>query len=64
MAIGATNGVTYAVERMSRSNGGSGGRIITTASSAGLIVRVTSLIKRGQRLKRMFMIIEISHEWN
>ena len=39
MAIGATIGVTYALERMSISKGGSGGRIITTASSAGLIVR-------------------------
>ena len=39
MSIGATIGVTYALERMSVSKGGSGGRIITTASSAGLIVR-------------------------
>ena len=46
MAIGATTGVTYAVERMSISKGGSGGRIITTASSAGLVVRVTAFIMR------------------
>ena len=39
MAIGATIGITYAVERMSITNGGRGGRIITTASAAGLIVR-------------------------
>ena len=38
MTIGATIGVTYAVERMGRSNGGNGGRIITTASAAGLLV--------------------------
>ena len=38
MAIGATTGITYAVERMSRSKGGKGGRIITTASVAGLVV--------------------------
>lgn len=37
MAIGATMGITYAVERMSISRGGKGGRIITTASAAGLI---------------------------
>jgi len=37
MTIGATTGVTYATERMSRSKGGIGGRIITTASGAGLI---------------------------
>ena len=40
MAIGATTGVTYAVERMSMSKGGKGGRIITTASYAGLVVRI------------------------
>ena len=38
MTIGATTGVTYGTERMSRSKGGIGGRIITTASGAGLIV--------------------------
>ena len=38
MSIGATTGITYAVERMSRSKGGEGGRIITTASVAGLVV--------------------------
>ena len=32
MAIGATTGITYAVERMSRSKGGKGGRIITTVT--------------------------------
>ena len=39
MAIGATVGITYAVEQMSKSKGGRGGRIITTASAAGIIVR-------------------------
>ena len=38
MTIGATRGVTYGTERMCRSKGGIGGRIITTASGAGLIV--------------------------
>ena len=38
MTIGATTGVTYGTERMSRSKGGIGGRIITTASGAGLVV--------------------------
>ena len=38
MTIGATFGVTYALERMGRSKGGVGGRIITTASTAGLTV--------------------------
>ena len=39
MAIGATIGITLAVERMSKTKGGKGGRIITTASAAGIIVR-------------------------
>ena len=43
MAIGATMGITYAVERMSISRGGKGGRIITTASAAGLIVRTVKI---------------------
>ena len=38
MTIGATYGVTYALERMGRCKGGLGGRIITTASAAGLNV--------------------------
>ena len=38
MTIGATLGVTYALERMKISKGGLGGRIITTASTAGLTV--------------------------
>ena len=45
MAIGATMGITYAVERMSISRGGKGGRIITTASAAGLIVRTVKIDK-------------------
>ena len=42
MAIGGTTGITYAVERMSRSKGGKGGRIITTASVAGLVVSINT----------------------
>ena len=38
MTIGATFGVTCALERMGRSKGGVGGRIIMTASTAGLTV--------------------------
>ena len=51
MAIGATIGITYAVERMSITNGGRGGRIITTASAAGLIVR-THLGKGGAEMTK------------
>ena len=40
MALGATTGITLAVERMSKSKGGKGGRIITTASVAGLVVSI------------------------
>ena len=40
MALGATTGITYAVDRMSKSKGGKGGRIITTASVAGLVVSI------------------------
>jgi NAD(P)-dependent dehydrogenase (short-subunit alcohol dehydrogenase family) len=39
MTIGATNGAMHALERMRKSNGGDGGRIITTASCAGIVVR-------------------------
>jgi len=39
MMVGATRGVFYALERMGKTKGGSGGRIITTASMAGLSVR-------------------------
>ena len=48
MTIGATFGVTYALERMGRSKGGLGGRIITTASTAGLTVskRVLRIIAK------------------
>ena len=44
MTIGATIGITYAVERMSRSKGGKGGRIITTASVAGLVVSLETYL--------------------
>ena len=44
MTFGATYGVTYALERMARSKGGLGGRIITTASTAGLTVSILSII--------------------
>ena len=38
MTIGATYGMTFALQHMGMSEGGLGGRIITTASTAGLIV--------------------------
>lgn len=38
MVMGATIGAKYAIERMSRSKGGIGGRILTTASAAGIVV--------------------------
>ena len=40
MALGATTGITYAIDRTSKSKGGKGGRIITTASVAGLVVSI------------------------
>ena len=46
MTIGATFGVTYALERMGRSKGGVGGRIITTASTAGLTVSFSQMLLR------------------
>ena len=46
MTIGATFGVTYALERMGRSKGGVGGRIITTASTAGLTVSFFQMLLR------------------
>ena len=49
MTIGASYGVIYAIERMGRSRGGLGGRIITTASAAGLNVN------KRNRLKNIFM---------
>ena len=38
MSIGNTQGAMYALKKMQISNGGNGGRIITTASIAGLAV--------------------------
>lgn len=38
MGFGATHGAFYALERMRLSNGGKGGRIVTTASYAGFMV--------------------------
>ena len=38
MGLGATHGAFYALERMRISNGGKGGRIVTTASYAGFMV--------------------------
>ncbi len=40
MMVGATRGVFTAIERMGRSKGGKGGRIINTCSVAGLIVAI------------------------
>lgn len=49
MAFGANWGVKVAVDRMSRSKGGLGGRIITTASAAGILVNQnTGLLKKGK----------------
>ena len=39
MGFGATHGAFYALERMRLSNGGKGGRIVTTASFAGFMVQ-------------------------
>ena len=39
MGFGATHGAFFALERMRFSNGGRGGRIVTTASYAGLMVQ-------------------------
>ena len=38
MVMGAVRGVFLALERMGKSNGGNGGRIINVASVAGLTV--------------------------
>ena len=38
MGVGNTQGAMYALKKMQISNGGNGGRIITTASIAGLLV--------------------------
>ena len=40
MSVGATRGVFTAVERMSTKKGGNGGRIVNTASVAGIMVTV------------------------
>ena len=38
MSVGATRGVFTAVDRMSTKKGGIGGRIVNTASVAGIMV--------------------------
>ena len=44
MGVGNTQGAMYALKKMQKSNGGNGGRIITTASIAGLVVRVSHTV--------------------
>ena len=41
MGVGNTQGAMYALKKMQKSNGGNGGRIITTASVAGVQVCLT-----------------------
>ena len=54
MLVGATRGVFLAVDRMSKTKGGEGGRIINTASMAGVSVSF-SQSEIHQRLdKRVF----------
>ena len=45
MGVGNTQGAMYALKKMQISNGGNGGRIITTASIAGLLVWVSDSVK-------------------
>ena len=40
MIMGASRGVFKAIERMGKSNGGRGGRIVNVASVAGLTVHI------------------------
>ena len=62
MTIGATIGITYAVERMSRSKGGKGGRIITTASVAGLVVSLETYLSGNILVKSSFAEISTSRQ--
>ena len=43
--MGATRGVFTAIEKMGKSNGGKGGRIINVASVAGLTVQILNFQK-------------------
>ena len=45
MLMGATRGVFTAIEKMGKSNGGKGGRIINVASVAGLTVQILNFQK-------------------
>ena len=51
MVMGAVRGVFLALERMGKSNGGNGGRIINVASVAGLTVGLSC---SGVSMKQLF----------
>ena len=43
MAVGAARGIFTGLKRMSIANGGEGGRIVNTASVAGLFVSISKI---------------------
>ncbi len=53
MMVGATKGMYKALEKMGTSNGGQGGRIVNTASIAGLAVNI-QVTSANSRLVIMF----------
>ena len=56
MLLGASRGVYTAIERMGKSKGGKGGRIVNVASVAGLTV---STLKNASKDKSMKMLYEM-----
>ena len=56
MLLGASRGVYTAIERMGKSKGGKGGRIVNVASVAGLTV---STLKNASKDPSMKMLYEL-----
>ena len=66
MSLGNTQGAMFAVKKMKVSNGGSGGRIITTASVLGLQVGTqgwgTHCMHHSASFEK-FLICHLIHSW-
>lgn len=59
MLVGASRGLYYAIERMGKTNGGSGGRIINTASMAGLYISTSLLVISNSSGIQLYSLIKL-----
>ena len=59
MLVGATRGVFLAVDRMSKTKGGEGGRIINTASMAGVSVSYFTIRDSTEAGQKSLFIVKL-----